>query len=132
LTAGVQLSAGAGIFLFTDVSRSALGRTQTPKWVPGSLSLEVKRPGREPDHSSPSSAEVTNVWSYTSAPLIRFMAWYLVKHRDNFTSLAYKRWPFGLTAGSIGLTNSQSEFSVVLLNTCIANRAGRQTDKPCQ
>jgi hypothetical protein len=31
----------------------------------------VKRPGRETDHSSPSSAEVQNAWSYTSAPPIR-------------------------------------------------------------
>jgi hypothetical protein len=34
---------------------------------PQSCSLEVKRPGREGDHSSPSSAEV-NAWSYTSTP----------------------------------------------------------------
>jgi hypothetical protein len=26
----------------------------------------VERPGREPDHSPPSSAEVKNAWSYTS------------------------------------------------------------------
>jgi hypothetical protein len=37
----------------------ALGPTQTPiQWVPGALSLGVKRPGREADHSPPSSAEV--------------------------------------------------------------------------
>jgi hypothetical protein len=35
------------------------------------LSLEVKRPGREADHSLPSSAEVKNAWSYTSTPPIR-------------------------------------------------------------
>jgi hypothetical protein len=34
--------------------------------VPGDLSLEVKRPGREANHSPPSSAEVKNAWSYTS------------------------------------------------------------------
>jgi len=33
---------------------------------PGALSLGVKRPGREADHSPPSSAEVKNAWSYTS------------------------------------------------------------------
>jgi hypothetical protein len=50
---------GQGIFLFTAVSRTALGPTQPPiQWVPGSLSLGVKRPGREADHSPPSSAEV--------------------------------------------------------------------------
>jgi hypothetical protein len=41
--------------------------TQPPiQWVPGTLSLGVKRPGREADHSPPSSAEVENAWSYTS------------------------------------------------------------------
>jgi hypothetical protein len=41
--------------------------------------------GREADHSTPSSAEVKNEWSYTSTPKYVFMAWCLVKHRDNFT-----------------------------------------------
>jgi hypothetical protein len=36
----------------------------------GALSLGVKRPGRETDHSSPSSAEVKNAWRYTSTPAI--------------------------------------------------------------
>jgi hypothetical protein len=49
------------------------------------LSLGVKRPGREADHSPPSSAEVKNAWSYTSIPQYVFMAWCLVKHRDVFT-----------------------------------------------
>jgi hypothetical protein len=58
-----------GIFLFTTASRPALGPLQPPtQWVPGSLSLGVKREGREADHSSPSSAEVKNAWSYTSNP----------------------------------------------------------------
>jgi len=35
------------------------GPTQPPiQWVPGALSLEVKHPGREADHSLPFSAEV--------------------------------------------------------------------------
>jgi hypothetical protein len=33
------------------------------------FSLGLKRPKREADHSPPSSAEVKNVWSYTSTPL---------------------------------------------------------------
>jgi hypothetical protein len=38
---------------------TALGPTQPPiQWVPGALSLRVKRPGREADHSTPSSADV--------------------------------------------------------------------------
>jgi hypothetical protein len=48
-----------GIFLFTTVSKTALGPTQPPiQWVLGALSLGQKRPGREADHSPPSSAEV--------------------------------------------------------------------------
>jgi len=50
----------------------------------GVLSLRIKRPGREPDHSSPSSAEVKNAWSYATTPQYVVMAWYLVKHRDKF------------------------------------------------
>jgi hypothetical protein len=50
---------GLGIFLFTTASRPALGPTQPHiQWVPGALSLGVKRPGREANHSPPSSAEV--------------------------------------------------------------------------
>jgi hypothetical protein len=80
---------GLGIFLFTTVSRTALGPTQPPiQWVLGALSLGVKRPGREADLSPPSSAKV-NAWSYTSTPPYVFMAWCLVKHRDNFTFTLY-------------------------------------------
>jgi hypothetical protein len=53
--------------------------------VPGALSLGAKRPECEADHSPPSSAEENNAWSYTSTPQYVFMAWYKVKHRDNFT-----------------------------------------------
>jgi hypothetical protein len=77
---------GLGIFLFATVSRTALGPTQPPtQWVPGALSLGIKRSGREADHSPQSSAEVKNGWSYTSTPQYVFMAWCLVKHRDSFT-----------------------------------------------
>jgi hypothetical protein len=60
-----------GIFLFTTASRTALGLTQPPiQWVPGALSLRVKRPGRESDHSPLSSAEIKNAWRNTSTPPI--------------------------------------------------------------
>jgi hypothetical protein len=65
----VRFPGGLGNFLFTTVSRTALGPTQLPiQWVLGALSLGVKRPEREADHSPPSSAEVKNAWSYTSTP----------------------------------------------------------------
>jgi hypothetical protein len=54
-------------FLFTTTSRLPLGRTQTPiQWVTVSLSLGVKQPKREAEHSPASNAEVKNAWSYTS------------------------------------------------------------------
>jgi hypothetical protein len=34
----------------------------------------VKRPGREADHSPPTSAEVKKMWTYTSTPPYVFMA----------------------------------------------------------
>jgi hypothetical protein len=54
--------------------------------VPGALSVGVKRPGREANHSPPSSSEVKNEWSYTSTPPVRLHGVVLIKkHRDNFT-----------------------------------------------
>jgi hypothetical protein len=44
---------------------------------------EVKRLGYKADHSPPSGAEV-NIWSCTSTSPNTFMAWFLVKPRDNF------------------------------------------------
>jgi hypothetical protein len=68
----VRFPMGAENFLFTTASRTTLGPTQPPtQWVPGTLSLGVKRPGREADHSPPTSSEVKNAWSYTSTPSIR-------------------------------------------------------------
>jgi hypothetical protein len=71
--AGVQFLAGAEIFfLFPTTSRPALGL--------GSLSLEEKQLGHEADHSSPSSTEVKNAWSYTSTSIYVFTMC-LIKHR---------------------------------------------------
>jgi hypothetical protein len=57
---------GLGMFLFTTASRPDLRPTQPPiQLLAGTLSLKVKRPGREADHSPPSSAEVNNAWTYT-------------------------------------------------------------------
>jgi hypothetical protein len=41
------------------------------QWVPGALSLVVKRPGREADHSSHLIPGSKHEWSYTSTPSIR-------------------------------------------------------------
>jgi hypothetical protein len=78
---------GGGNFSLHNPSRPVLGPTQPPvQWVPGAISLGVKWPENEADHSPPCSTEVKYVWSYTSTPQYAFKAWYSVKkHRDNFT-----------------------------------------------
>jgi hypothetical protein len=67
---GVRFPSGA--VLFYTVSRPALGPTQPPmQGVPGTLSLGVKGPGCEADHSPPSSVKVKNAWNYTTTHPIR-------------------------------------------------------------
>jgi hypothetical protein len=59
---GVRSRQGQRIFPLSSVSRPALGLSEPPvQWIPGVLSPGVKaRPGRDADHSPPSSAEVVN------------------------------------------------------------------------
>jgi hypothetical protein len=68
---GIRIPAGLGIFLFDNVSRPALRPTQPPiQWVPGALSLGVKRSEREANHSPPSSAELKEcVELYLQSPI---------------------------------------------------------------
>jgi hypothetical protein len=84
---GVSTLWGLGIFLFITASRTALGPTQPPiQWVPGAPSLGVKRPGREAEHSSPSSAEVKErVELHLYSPNTPSWRGAQKKHRDNFT-----------------------------------------------
>jgi hypothetical protein len=49
-----------GNFFFTTASKPALNPSNLLSKVTGVLSLGVKRPGRESDHSSPFSVEVKN------------------------------------------------------------------------
>jgi hypothetical protein len=80
---GFDFQQGQGIFLFTMVSRPALGPTQAPlQWAPVALFLGVKRPGREADH--PICAEVKREWSHICTPQYVLMVRCLVKHRDDF------------------------------------------------
>jgi hypothetical protein len=78
---GVRVSSpGSGKnFLFCISSRQVLWPTQPYiQRVERALSLGVKRPGREADHSPPTSAEVTKTWVYTATPLYLFMAQCLI------------------------------------------------------
>jgi hypothetical protein len=88
----VRFSMGLEIFLFNTMSRPALGFTQPPiQWVRGVLSLVIKWPGCEADHSPPSSAEVKECVPFSQYV---FMAWCFVKHRDNFTFTVTVNLPF--------------------------------------
>jgi hypothetical protein len=71
------------IFLFATISTLALRPTQPSiQWILRALSLRVKGPGHEADHTPLSSIEVKNAWSYTSTPSCIFMAGYSSKYRD--------------------------------------------------
>jgi hypothetical protein len=82
VSSGVRVPVGTRTFLLTTASRPALGPTEPPiQWVPWALSLGVKWPEREADHSLPSSVEVKNAWSYTSIQPIRLHGVVLSKKR---------------------------------------------------
>jgi hypothetical protein len=85
---GFDSRRGLGIFLFTTASRTSLGPTKPPnQWVPRTLSLGVKRPWREADHSPPPSAEVKEcVELLLHSPNTPSWRGAQLKHRDNFTS----------------------------------------------
>ena len=64
---GVQLLAWTRSFPHPQKVQTGSGaHTAFCYGVLGDLSLGVKRPGLEVDHSSPSTAEVMNEWRYTS------------------------------------------------------------------
>jgi len=85
---------GLGVFLFTTASRRALGPNHPPiQWVPGVLSLGVKRPECETDNSPPSSAEVRNAWSVTSTPQYAFMTWFSVKAQEQLYLYLWNKTP---------------------------------------
>jgi hypothetical protein len=66
-----------------------VGPTRPPvQGVPGGLSLGVKRPGREADHSAP--AEVKNGRSYTSTAPIRLHG--VVLSESTGATLYYVKW----------------------------------------
>jgi hypothetical protein len=69
---GFRFPAGAGNFSLRHHVHTG-SEAQPASYSMGSRGcfLGVKRPGREADHSTPSSAEVNNAWSYASIPSIR-------------------------------------------------------------
>jgi hypothetical protein len=78
-TTKVRFPAGAGNFFHQRVQNgSGAHPASYPMGTMGSFP-EGKAPGREADHSLPSSVEVKNAWIYTSTPPYVFMAWCSVK-----------------------------------------------------
>jgi hypothetical protein len=70
---GVRIQAGARHFsLLQNVHTGSEAHSTAYSVGTGSFLPGVKRPGREPDHSS-SSAEVKNQWNYISTPLHAFI-----------------------------------------------------------
>jgi len=66
-------------FLFSSASIPTLGSTQPcMKWITPLGVVWIWPP-------TSTSAKLKNTWSYNSAPPYVFMAWCLVKHRNNFT-----------------------------------------------
>jgi hypothetical protein len=64
--------AGAGNFsLHHRLENGSGAHSASFTMIPGALSLGIKRPGREADHSPPTSVEVKNEWSYNPTPPIR-------------------------------------------------------------
>jgi hypothetical protein len=60
---------GQEFFLLLIASRRTVVFIQPPvQCAIGNLSLEVKRPDREGDHSLSCNIDVKNTWSYTSTP----------------------------------------------------------------
>jgi hypothetical protein len=108
----------------TTTSRLVLVPTQPPiHWVLGALSLEVKWLGHEDDHSPQSHTKVKNAWSYTSTLPYFFMAWYLVKHRSNFTfiNLGFAMsWNFEQFI--CVFPNWQKEYSFSMINNSVLIR----------
>jgi hypothetical protein len=65
---GVRVPTGSRIFSTLRRPHRLWGPSTQPPilWVPGTVSPEVKRQGREADHSSLASAEVKKMGNYTS------------------------------------------------------------------
>jgi hypothetical protein len=82
---GFETWQGLGIFLFTTASRQALGPTQPPiQQVTGDLSLGVKQPAREADHSPPSMPRSRMRGAISPLPQYGFTAWCSVEAHGQF------------------------------------------------
>jgi hypothetical protein len=59
-----------------DLFRTTLGPIEPHiQWVPWVLSTELKKPGHDTDHLSPSSVKDKNQYSYTCTPTYTFLVY---------------------------------------------------------
>jgi hypothetical protein len=82
---GIQFLAGAGSFSLLHSAQTSSGAYPASYPMGTGTSFprgKVSRARSWPPHPS---AKVKNAWCCTSIPKYVFMAWCLVKHRDNFT-----------------------------------------------
>jgi hypothetical protein len=98
------------IFIFATASRPAPGLSRPSiQRVPGKITPGVRWPGSETDHLPPTSAEVKNTRSIPPLPQYFFMAWYLVKDRNNLT-FTFTKSVFLLWAGRLGVWRTVLHF----------------------
>jgi hypothetical protein len=117
------------------VSRPSLGPTQTYiQGVPAALSLGIKWPEHEADHSRPSSTKFKNAWSYTSTPTIRLHGLVLSQSMGTTSPLRYDvKIKIGFIRLSMGSNGSEPSGSVEVgqLSKCntvrreVVNEMGR-------
>jgi hypothetical protein len=91
--------------------RPVLGPTQSPVLrVQATFSTVLKRPGCEADHSPSTSAEVKQMWIYTSIPPFN--------HRDNFylTFMLFEYFLNSLALHSAAMLNSAGIYFELLCN----------------
>jgi hypothetical protein len=83
---GVRFPEGAtkGLFSLHIYIQTGTG-AHSASYPVGSGDNMTRGPGREADHSPPSSCEIKNVWSYTSVPPYFVVVWHVFQHRDTFT-----------------------------------------------
>ena len=86
----VRFAEEAKIFLFPNNSDRSGAHPTSCSVDAGALTSGVNGPGNDSGNSSPSSADVKNVWSYITLSQYAFNACCLIKHRNHCTLHLYQ------------------------------------------